>query len=435
MFERAYRQKLEADLSRWVADGVISAQSAQSIRTARLGEEAASRLPGIFAMLGVLMLGASISAFVAANWQDIPRVVKLGGIFVVIAICFGTGWQLERRGLKRGADAAATLGTLCFAAGVALVGQMYHLPADWPAGAMLVAIGALLAAALTGASGPLVVAFAAMASWSVGRFAFWEGGKVHWPFLMLFMPAFGLALGRSNRFVALCAASALSVWLAMLFAHQLNERYFFSAVAAGLAVSATYVAVGLLASDRGWGPALTVFLHVGAWIFGGLLCVEVARVLESSLFGRQAVAGFVYPAYLVAVIALGALAVLGQDRGRGRQIAMGALVVGLCVPLLFLGGFGTAALGRILVAVTVLVSAVALIAGGILTGLRSLMVVGYAVFGLSLLILLWRTIGTLLDQSLFFLIAGVVLIGLALGARRLTLWTRKIGSEDGGRSA
>lgn len=435
MFERSYRQKLEADLGRWVSEGVISAEAAQAIRVARLGEEAASRLPGIFAMLGVLMLAASISAFVAANWQDIPRIVKLSGILVVIAACLGAAWHLDRRGMKRGADAAATLGTLTFAAGVALVGQMYHLPADWPAGAMLVAIGALLAAALTGANGPLVVAFAAMASWSAGRFAIWEGGRIHWPFLLLFVPAFALALGRTNRFVALGAAAALSLWLATLFALQFNDRFIFSAIAAGLAVSAAYVAIGLLASDRGWGPTLTVFLPLGAWIFGGLLCVEVGRVLERMFFGRQAVAGFVYPAYLAALAAIGALYVLGRDRSRGRQIVIGALVIGLCVPLLFVGGLGTLALGRILVAVTVLASAVALITGGILTGLRSLMMVGYAVFGLSLLILLWRTIGTLLDQSLFFLVAGMALIGLALGARRLTRWTRQIGGQDTGRAA
>ena len=76
MFERGYRQRLEADLAQWVANGVISGDAAQSIRTARFGEEAESRLPAIFAMLGALMLAASVSAFVAANWQEIPRLVK-----------------------------------------------------------------------------------------------------------------------------------------------------------------------------------------------------------------------------------------------------------------------------------------------------------------------------------------------------------------------
>ena len=61
MFERGYRQQLEADLVKWVAAGVISGDAAQSIRKARFSDEAKSRLPGIFAMLGALMLAASVS--------------------------------------------------------------------------------------------------------------------------------------------------------------------------------------------------------------------------------------------------------------------------------------------------------------------------------------------------------------------------------------
>ena len=106
MFERGYRQRLEADLVKWVADGVILDAAAQSIRKARFSEEAVSRLPAIFAMLGALMLAASVSAFVAANWQEIPRLVRLVGILTLIAICFPIALQLGRRAIPWGADAA-----------------------------------------------------------------------------------------------------------------------------------------------------------------------------------------------------------------------------------------------------------------------------------------------------------------------------------------
>jgi uncharacterized membrane protein len=88
-----------------------------------------------------------------------------------------------------------------------------------------------------------------------------------------------------------------------------------------------------------------------------------------------------------------------------------------------------------LVPVAVLGSAVALIVGGLLVGLRTFVIVGYAVFGVTILILLWRTVGTLLGQSLFFLVAGVVLLGLALGARRLAGWTRRDNEQSAGRAA
>ena len=45
--------------------------------------------------------------------------------------------------------------------------------------------------------------------------------------------------------------------------------------------------------------------------------------------------------------------------------------------------------------------------------------------GVSILILLWQTVGTLLSQSLFFLILGIVLLGLAAGAHQLVNWSRR----------
>jgi uncharacterized membrane protein len=434
MFERGYRQRLETDLVRWVTEGVISGDAAQSIRKARLGEEAGSRLPGAFAMLGALMLAASVSAFVAANWQDIPRLVKLVGILLVIAAGFLAALQLDRRGMVRGADAAATFATLCFGAGVALVGQMYHLPADWPAGAMLVAIGALIAAALTGKNGPLIIAFAAMIAWSFGRVDVWNWKVPHWSFLLLLVPGWLLALGRNNRLVSLMAVAALSFWLASFFLRHLDSQAFYAVVAAGLAIAVIYMAVGLLSAERGGPQVLIALVPIGAWGFGILLCAEVIRVLESSLYGKATLIGAVFPVYGAALLALVALFLLWRSGGREKLVLIAAFGLGLCVPLLFLIGFGHLGLGRIVVSVTVLASAVALIAGGILTGYRTFMVVGYAVFGVSLLILLWRTIGTLLDQSLFFLLAGMVLLGLGVGARKLTLWTKRVAAQDAGRS-
>jgi uncharacterized membrane protein len=436
VFERGYRQRLEADLVEWVAGGVISGDAAQSIRKARFGEEAVSRLPGIFAMLGALMLAASVCAFVAANWQEIPRLVRLVCILAVIAGCFFPALLLERRGMPRGADAAITLATLCFGAGVALVGQMYHLPADWPAGAMLIAIGGLVAAALTGKNGPLVIAFVAMTSWSCGRFDAWQWREIHWSFLLLFVPGFLLALGRENRLLAHAAILAFSVWLATLLVSEAGDKYFYDLVDGGLAFSAAYIAIGLLALDRGWPAVTQAFLPWGSWVFGLLLCCEIFFVLEKALVNLlHGVDSHVYPAYAAALVSLAALAVLGRERDKGRFAIIAACVAGLTIPLMFSGFAGTNIPVRVLVAITVLASALALITGGLLAGLGTLIAVGYAVFGGSILILLWRTIGTLLNQSLFFLVAGVVLVGFAAGAHKLANRSKRDIEQLSGSSA
>jgi uncharacterized membrane protein len=441
VFERGYRQRLEADLVKWVAGGVISGDAAQSIRKARFGEEAVSRLPGIFAMLGALMLAASVSAFVAANWQEIPRLVRLVGIFALIAGCFFPALLLERRGMPKGADAAITLATLCFGAGVALVGQMYHLPADWPAGAMLIALGGLVAAALTGKNGPLLIAFVAMTSWSCGRFDAWQWREIHWSFLLLFVPGFLLVLGRENRLLAHAAILALSVWLATLLVQPSDvrplatEKYVFNLIDGGLAFSAAYIAIGLLALHRGWPAVTQALLPWGAWIFGLLLCNEIFFALEKALANLHAVDSHVYPAYGAALVALAALAVLGPERDKGKFVIIAACVAGLIIPPILSGIAGTGVPSRVLVSIAVLVSASAFITGGLLAGLGTLIAVGYAVFGASILILLWRTIGSLLNQSLFFLVAGVALVGLAAGARQLANRPRRDIEQSSGSSA
>lgn len=435
MFERGYRRHLEADLVKWVAAGVISLDVAQSIRKARFGEEAASRLPAIFAMLGALMLAAGVSAFVAANWQEIPRLVRLVGILAIIAGCFFPALLLERRGMPNGADAVITFATLCFGAGIALVGQMYHLPADWPAGAMLVAIGGLVAAALTGKNGPLVIAFVAMTSWSCGRFDAWQWREIHWSFLLLFVPGFVLALGRENRLLAHAAILALSVWLATLLVPQAGNKYFYNLVDGGLAFSAAYIAIGLLALRGSWPVVLQALLPWGAWIFGTLLCVEIFLVLEESRVTVHVFDSWTWSAYGSALVSLVALAVWRPERDQGKLLVIAACVAGLTIPLLLSGLAGTNVPIRVLVSIAVLVSTLALIAGGLLTGLGTLIVAGYAVFGASVLILLWLTVGTLLNQSLFFLAAGVALVGLAVGARKLATRPRRDVAQSSGSSA
>jgi hypothetical protein len=288
---------------------------------------------------------------------------------------------------------------------------------------MLVAIGAVIAAALTGKSGPLVIGFAAMTAWSFGRFDDGQWLAIHWPFLLLFVPAFALALGRENRLIAHTAILALSAWLATLMAIHADAKYDFCLYDGGIAISVTYIAIGLLALDRDWPAEFRALLPWGGWIFGGMLCFETEFALEISRAVAHAMDARVGVAYGAAVIALVALAALARGRDKGRLVVIAACAVGLTIPLMLAAGAGIPS--RMLVPVAVLVAAVALIAGGLLVGLRTLIVVGYAVFGVSILILLWRTVGTLLGQSLFFLVAGVLLLGLAIGASRLTGWTRR----------
>ena len=416
MLTGSYRKRLEADLTRWVGEGLVTAEAAGAIRRS-VAAEGGFRLPALLGLFGGLLIAASVSAFVAANWEAMPRLLKLAMILTGVVSALGIAARLERRGSPTGADAAATCGVLIFGAGIALIGQMYHLPADWPAGALMVALGGLSVAALMGSNGALVVALVALCAWSGGR---WQGsnGAIHLPFFLVYVPALWLALNRSNRLVHHLAVLALGLWLAVLPGDWINGRFDYGLLAYGLAVSASFVALGALALDRGGPALLTACLPWGLVGLVLVVDVELIRILDARESRGGTAIGLNYLAHLTAVGLVLALVTGARDRRFAWPLAAG-LVLALLVPLVFWSGLVIGLPGRVVVAGLVLSVAIALVVAGVSGGVRRLTLAGSGLFALAILILLWQTVGTLLDQSLFFLVAGAVLLGLASGARRL----------------
>ncbi|HEY5794685.1 MAG TPA: DUF2157 domain-containing protein [Bosea sp. (in: a-proteobacteria)] len=416
MLTGSYRKRLDADLTRWVGEGLLNADAASAIRRS-VAAEGGFRLPALLGLFGGLLIASSVAAFVAANWEAIPRLVKLAMIVIGVVTALGIAARLESKGSSSGADAAATCGVLVFGAGIALIGQMYHLPADWPAGALLVALGAITVAFLLRSNGALAIAFVALCAWSVGR---WQEsqGAIHLPFLLLYIPALWLALSRSNRLVHHLAVLALGLWLALLPGDWMNSRFDYGLLAYALAVSAIYVALGGWALDRGGPALLTCCLPWGLFGLVLVLNIELIRILDP----RESRAGTAiwlnYAAYAVALLLIAGAAALAREKRFAWPLAV-ALILALLVPPVFWSGVVVGVAGKVIVASLVLAAAIALVVAGVTGGVRRLTLAGSGMFGLAILVLLWQTIGTLLDQSLFFLVAGVVLLGLASGARRL----------------
>lgn len=416
MLTGSYHKRLEADLTRWVGEGLVSVESASAIRRS-LAREGGFRLPGLLGLFGGLLIASSVAAFVAANWEEMPRLAKLGMILAGIVGALLIAARLDAKGSTMGANAASTCGVLIFAAGVALVGQMYHLPTDWPAGALLIALGALAVAVLMRSDGALIVAFVALAGWSGGRWIE-QQGALHWPFFLLFLPAFWLALGRESRFVHHVAVLCLAGWLALVPGDWVTGDFDYGLIAYGLAVSCAFVAVGALALDRGLPPLLTAFLPWGLAGLSVALCIELFRILDTGLSGAGKGGTAIYLAYLVAVPAIAALALLTRERRFAWTLAA-ALLLALLIPVVFWSGGAVTLPGKAIVAGLILSIAIALVAAGAAGGMRRLTGAGSGLFFIAVLILLWQTIGSLLDQSLFFLVGGAALLGMASLTRQL----------------
>jgi len=156
-----YRDRVAADLDRWIADGLVAPGNREAI----LGSlPSRRRLDAVTALIWVagVLLGLAVIAFIAANWDGIPRLVRFGlliGGFLAAAVAAAVA---SRRGRVVGSDVLLTVAALVFAAAIGLTGQIFDLTGDPPAvpygaGAAAIALG------LVGASrGSLAVGVAAV---------------------------------------------------------------------------------------------------------------------------------------------------------------------------------------------------------------------------------------------------------------------------------
>ncbi len=310
MLTSSYRKRLEADLPGWVAAGLVTPEAANAIRLRAQEQAGGVRLPAILGMLGGLLLASSVAAFVAANWALMPRPAKVAMILAAIAAALFTAYRLSRNGPSLASDAAATCAALIFLAGVALVGQMYHLPADWAAGAITVWLGAFIVAVLMRSDGALVVAFAACLAWLLADFQ--ESGvdfRASPVYLLLCAPAVIVALGRDSRIVHHAAVLAVGAWLALHASASFAESEWPGVLAYWLAIIVVFIALGWLSIEGGRPDLLAACLPWGLAGYVIVIMMQLLRILERSSSAPGHASVSVVVSGLAAVAALAALVV------------------------------------------------------------------------------------------------------------------------------
>jgi len=141
------RRYLSREINQWTQGGLLSPGQGETLLADYDRRHTGFSLSTVLAVLAAALLGAAVIALVAANWEAIARPMRVAMIFIfIIAGLFVSALAL-RRGAKWIAEAALVFTLLCYGAGIALVGQMYHLSGDdaafmlaWTMGALVVSI-------------------------------------------------------------------------------------------------------------------------------------------------------------------------------------------------------------------------------------------------------------------------------------------------------
>jgi uncharacterized membrane protein len=439
---KKFLARLARELPDWVAHGWVKAGAERAILDHVAAQKSgAPLLTYAFSILGVLLFGSGIVTYFAANWGEIPKLVKLAILFGAMWLAYGAAWHaLRDRHAPLLGQALLLLGAILFGANIMLIAQIYHIDAHFPNGVLLWSLGALAGAYLVRSQPMLVLAIVLGWLWTTLEFEFSSiRHHAHWPFLILwaaFLPLIYRHRFRASLHVALVALLWWSfyafgvdgmLWgtgtkiylvqiyflaylamflLGMLFATfdrladfaRPVQRYgIFAALVSAYALTSPYIQSG-----QWWSLGGEKTLRAAAESsYVAFTFVAIALMVGLALWHRRRTGGAARAAYL-----------------NWGEALIGAIVL-LILANLFLGGVSG---GWVAIAFNLLFFAgvLWLIYAGMHTDDRFLVNLAFVFFGITLLTRYFDTFWTLLNRSYFFMVGGLLLIagGYALERKR-----------------
>ena len=317
----SYKEQLERDLDRWVGSGLVPAENRTAILQsvpdgARL--DAATAL----AWVGGVLAGVALIAFVAANWDALPRLAKFALVLGLYGGSAGAGAWFARAGRPNAANGLLTFAAFAFASAIGLTGQIFDITGDDSTAFYAAGVGAAALALAGRSSGAAIAGLWLIAAADLDGLRSYDR-----PY------AFDFA----GLFLAAPAAAALAVrWKSVPLAHT---------TALGLIAAAIWLGTRLHAP-----PAALIGLAalLGALAMGGRWLRERGEAVGGPFYGWLAWGAVAF--YLGAGIDLhdsgskiahrigwlivgGALAALGRRDRVGSVTALGvlSLMIGVSV--------------------------------------------------------------------------------------------------------
>ncbi|MGV0024568.1 DUF2157 domain-containing protein [Phormidesmis priestleyi] len=149
-----FRRQLRQEVQNWQTDGLISPTQFQQLHDRyqfdRLDTHDKNRFTRILISLGCVLIGLGVITFVAANWQDIPRIARVAMLLsLFVSVNFAGFWLWKRshdQWQNRLGEGFLLLGSLILGANMALMAQMFHISGSphelfltWGIGVLLMA--------------------------------------------------------------------------------------------------------------------------------------------------------------------------------------------------------------------------------------------------------------------------------------------------------
>lgn len=436
-----YIKQLTLDLPRWVGLGYVSEPNAALIvKDAEANQkEGWFRLPMILSMLGGLLVFAGVISWVAGNWDDLPRLIR---VIMLVGAMLGSLWAAHyarAKGSDGLAHSFAFLAALMFGADIMLIAQIYQLPANPPGGALLWAMGALAVAVLWPSQMSMALAFVLIGIWSwftasgrqglIWDLLFASPREFHFEFLLLWGALAAYSVKRNWTKALHVAGLTLAFWCMHTMFALFDDD---SARIAGLAfiiLIALITAAGyVLQVARPGAGIVSKYIWV---LFAFWLLITSVPNSYRGIFGY----GSDMPVYVyyIALLVGAAVSFMGL-----RQYNKYSFVVPIGVGMLIAGIIGTmtgivstdntylaaqyssSGLGlynfwvQVLFSVIAMAAAVGSIVHGYKTNEKFFINLGFVLFAVKLIWLYFDNAWGLNGRAGFFVVGGLLIVGLGI---------------------
>ncbi len=423
MRNSSYQKRLFKDLDQWIAKGWVKTDHAEQIKQSLPKPSSYARLPVILGFLGAILICFAAMSFVAANWQDIPRFIRLIVLISALWGAYGIALWLYNNNHAYFAEAAILCALGLFGANIMLIAQMYHIDRSPANGVLLWTVGALATAGLARSLAALLASFVLMCVWSA-TVAGLSSQLLQWQFLVLWAVGLILTWRIASRVNIHFLIASLAFWIGVnLF--KVSDRLDWHELAAPLLIMELSLCIFAAVPLLNLFPATRT--NNGVTIASYCLLIFLIFVFLLQIFGHD---NFEFNAavstILFALIVIQAIAVIATVSSQARTIFDGAVIMATAViPVMFAASSSNAtssaaglavdwglALGILLLCVWAVNWAQKNHVPAINTGALIL-------FGVEVLYIYFETLGGLLNSSLFFMMGGLIFIALAYGLHRV----------------
>lgn len=135
-----FLSRLSLEIARWEECGLITSEQGKSIigsygpfRSTVDGPRFRTKLISLMAILGVILIGLGLVSFIASGWDLIPKLVKINMLIVMMMVAYGLAyWTRYIKKYERIGTAILLLACILYGVSIHLVAQIYNFPLDNP---------------------------------------------------------------------------------------------------------------------------------------------------------------------------------------------------------------------------------------------------------------------------------------------------------------